>query len=417
MLTVSLLIAFGFTSPAMLWWLAAAAAPLAIHFLSRRRHRETAWAAMEYLAAAMRQSRRRLQFEQLLLLLARTAVVILAVLALAEPYFDQGGFAFAPDGARTHRVLAIDGSYSMACKDDAGTTRFQQAKSLARRLVEESPPGDGFTLLLMSSPPRAVVKTPALEAGDFLAELDALAMPQTTFNLPATLERIEEILAEARREAPGLERAEVYFFSDLGKVGWQPKFAGAAGENEFRRRLKRLAEAASLVVVDVGRADVENRAVADVRVDEPFATAARPLGITAAVKNFSPRPRSETAVELWVDGRRTAAQNVDLPANGSAAVKFSHSFSAAGEHVVEMRTPPDRLEVDDRRRLSLPVKSCLRVLCVDGSPAGASGGGERRSGGSCDYLAVALAPQADAWLRHEYFCMEEEKAVYRMVMK
>ena len=52
----------------MLGWLAAAAAPILIHLWSRRRYREMSWAAMEYLLAALRQSRRRLRFEQWLLL-------------------------------------------------------------------------------------------------------------------------------------------------------------------------------------------------------------------------------------------------------------------------------------------------------------------------------------------------------------
>ena len=372
-------IAFGLTSPAMLAWLVAAAAPLLIHFFSRRRYRETAWAAMEYLAAAMRQSRRRMRLEQFLLLAVRTLVVVLAVLAVAEPYLHQGGFAFAPGGVRTHRLLVVDGSYSMACKDDEGRTRFERAKALARRLVEESPSGDGFTLVLMSSPPQVVVGTPALETDAFLAELEKLAMPQTTFDLPTTLERVEELLAKAHRAVPGLERAEVYFFTDLGKVGWQPRFSNATSENVFRQRVRRLAKAASSAVIDVGQADVDNRAVTDVRLDEPFATLARPLGITATVKNFAARPTPKQGVELWIDGRRADKQNADLAAGGSAAVRFSHHFSTPGEHVIEIRIQADRiradrLDVDDRRRLALSVKPCLRVLCVDGHPsAGADG--------------------------------------------
>lgn len=382
------LIAFGLTSPAMLAWLAVAAAPLLIHFFSRRRYRETAWAAMEYLAAAMRQSRRRMRLEQLLLLAVRTLVVVLAVLAVAELYLEQGGFAFAPGGVRTHRLLVVDGSYSMACKDDEGLTRFERAKSLACRLVEESPTGDGFTLILMSSPPQVVVGTPALETDAFLAELKELAIRQTTFDLPMTLERVEEVLARARRVVPGLKRAEVYFFTDMGKVGWQPKFSGATSENVFRQRVRRLAKAAEVAVIDVGEADVYNRALTDVRVDEPFATLARPLGITARVKNFGARPMPEQGVELWVDGRRAAKQSVDLAAGGSAVLRFSHRFSTPGEHVIEIRTQADRLDVDNHRWLALSVKPCLRVLCVDGHPMGGASGG-----GATAYLKVALAPQ------------------------
>mgnify|MGYP000867929982 FL=1 len=68
------LFAFTLTHPAMLAWLAVAAAPIVIHLWSRRRYRETTWAAMEYLAAALRQTRRRLLMEHWLLLVVRTLI-------------------------------------------------------------------------------------------------------------------------------------------------------------------------------------------------------------------------------------------------------------------------------------------------------------------------------------------------------
>ena len=57
------LFAFGFESLPMLGWLAAAAAPWLIHLLSRRKHRETAWAAMEFLLAAVKRRTRRIRIE------------------------------------------------------------------------------------------------------------------------------------------------------------------------------------------------------------------------------------------------------------------------------------------------------------------------------------------------------------------
>ena len=169
--TVPPILAFGITNLAMLGWLAVAAAPILIHLWSRRRYREMSWAAMEFLLAALRQSRRRLRFEQWLLLLIRTLIVVLVVLAVAEPYLQQGILAFTPGGARTHRVLVIDGSYSMAYRP-TDKSRFEQAKDVARQIVHESPRGDGFSLVLMSDPPRAVVGTPALEPEEFLREID-----------------------------------------------------------------------------------------------------------------------------------------------------------------------------------------------------------------------------------------------------
>ena len=82
--------AFGFTNPAMLGWLAAAAVPVVIHLWSRRRYREVPWAAMSYLLAAFKKRRRRLLLEQWILLAMRVAVIALVVLAVAEPYLRRG---------------------------------------------------------------------------------------------------------------------------------------------------------------------------------------------------------------------------------------------------------------------------------------------------------------------------------------
>src|SRR6266571_3264336 len=99
------LIAFGFSNLAMLGWLAAAAAPLLIHLWSRHRFRESPWAAMQFLLAAIRKNARRLQLQQWLLLAVRTLIIVLVVLAVAEPYGEHllaGGSA-----APTHKVLVI----------------------------------------------------------------------------------------------------------------------------------------------------------------------------------------------------------------------------------------------------------------------------------------------------------------------
>ena len=93
---------------------AVAAAPVLIHLLSRRRYRQMDWAAMQFLLAAVRESRRRVRLEHLLLLLVRTLVIVLLVLAVADPYLESSGVLFVPGGPRTHRVLVLDGSYSMA---------------------------------------------------------------------------------------------------------------------------------------------------------------------------------------------------------------------------------------------------------------------------------------------------------------
>jgi hypothetical protein len=377
------LLALDVVSPAMLGWLAAAVVPLLIHLWSRRRYREMSWAAMEYLLAAMRSSRRRLRMEQWLLLAIRMLLVALMVLAVAEPFLQRGGFAFVV-GEPTHRVVVVDGSFSMAYKP-GDKSRFDRAKELAARLVEESPQGDGFTLVLMSSPPRVIVGNPVFEPRDFLQELENLRLPHTTLDLPATLAKVEEVLKTARREHPRLAREEVYFFTDLGRVGWLNDRTAATS----RERAQRLAASANLTVIDLGQPDAENMAVTDLRAGQSLATPNRDVRLEAHVKNFGRQARNRQVLELLVDGRRVKQQNLDLPAGGEAKVPLDYRFETPGDHQLEVRLATDALDIDNHRYLAMPVKQAIEVLCVDGRPSGKS------LEGTAGMLALALAPQGE----------------------
>src|ERR1700722_13464786 len=58
--------------------------PIIIHLLNRRRFKQVTWAAMEFLLRAMKKNRKRLRFEQWLLLAVRCLLIFLLGLAPAQ---------------------------------------------------------------------------------------------------------------------------------------------------------------------------------------------------------------------------------------------------------------------------------------------------------------------------------------------
>jgi len=381
-----LLVAFGFAQLPMLGWLVAAAAPLLIHLLTRRRYQEMPWAATEYLLAALRRQARRIRLEQWLLLLVRTLLIVLLVLAVAEPYLERMAPGGAPAG-RVHRVLVFDGSYSMAASG-GGQTCFQRARQLARQIVEESREGDAFSLVLMARPVQTIVGRPALEPSRVLSEIDALHPVHTGADLGAALAAAQRLIESAAREDPGLAAHEVYLLTDLQRVDFwaqMPQDARAA----LRRRANQLAQMARLVVIDLGRAQPANAAVTSLRVLEPLVTPRRAVSVEATIKNFGSQGLSGRSVELLVDGRSAARQAVDLPPGGEQTVLFTWRFDTPGEHFLEVRLPDDALEVDNHRWLAVPVPEAVRVLCIDGQPTAAD------LAGATGYLVLALAPAVE----------------------
>ncbi len=128
----------GFANLALLGGLAGASIPIIIHLLNRRKFRETQWAAMRFLLAAIRKNTRRIRIEQWLLLAVRTLLILLLVTAMLKPYLESTGALPVIVGQRTHRTVVIDGSLSMSYTPKGEASRFDQAKSLASKLLSKN---------------------------------------------------------------------------------------------------------------------------------------------------------------------------------------------------------------------------------------------------------------------------------------
>ncbi|MCD6308878.1 MAG: BatA domain-containing protein, partial [Candidatus Latescibacteria bacterium] len=99
-----------FLNPAVLFAMAAAALPLVIHLLSRRRAKDVAWPSIEFLDRMRTERMRRLRLKQLLLILVRTLIIVLIVMAFARPAVNS---AFHRN-ARISAVIVVDSSASMS---------------------------------------------------------------------------------------------------------------------------------------------------------------------------------------------------------------------------------------------------------------------------------------------------------------
>src|SRR5579863_4811493 len=154
-------LALGFVSPFFLFAGAGLVAiPIVIHILNRRRFKIVPWAAMEFLLKAMKKNRRRLRFEQLLLLAARCLVLLLLGMALARPMGCAEYSMAELIGRRTGlHVFVIKNSYSMAYDAQRSGARSQldQAKIIAKALIERLSSGGECVAIVTASRPAAAI--------------------------------------------------------------------------------------------------------------------------------------------------------------------------------------------------------------------------------------------------------------------
>ena len=77
-----------FLNPLMLFGISAVSIPIIIHMLNKRKFERVVWAAMRFLKVSVEQNQRRIQVEDMLLLLLRCLLVLLIVMALSRPVLN-----------------------------------------------------------------------------------------------------------------------------------------------------------------------------------------------------------------------------------------------------------------------------------------------------------------------------------------
>lgn len=367
---MSLFAVWSFASPWLLLWGVAAAVPVAIHFWSRQRFHETPWAATRFLLAAIQRHQRRMQIEQLLLLVVRVAVVLLMAVALAEPILSGmlglGGRLRRPP---IHTILVVDTSYSMTY-ESGGQTRLERAKSQAIKSVRAALPGDVYSLVLLADPPEVIVAEPSASHSTVLNEIERLEISYGCADLSATLDQVGRLL---KLGAGGFDHQQVQFFSDLGKTTW-------TDDQAWRSQINEMSQDAEVQLNDCSESTTpQNVAIESLTLSDGTAHVAVPVSIDVTVVNFTGRSQRRRRVELLIDGKRVGEQFVDLEAGGRANLHFSVSFDVAGDHLVQASIDQDALRVDDQRWLAVTVKDATRVLCIQGRPHAA------------EYVAIALS--------------------------
>lgn len=350
----------------MLGWLAAAALPWLINLWTRRRHVETPWAAVELLLAAVQERSRRLRLSELLLLALRTAILLLVAFAAARPAW-RGAAVAGGANQRTHHILVIDQSFSMATRA-ADSSRFERAKARARQIVEEAPGGDAFTLIAWSETADNILGRPTFEPAAALAAIDSVEPLDTVANLAAALRAIDAAITRTSKEFPDLARIRTAFISDLSQNTWSAalvKPRALPGDNSPLR--------SEIILENVNEGARENIAITKLSLDHPQPILDQPITVVVALKSFGRKPIPSVNVELLQDGAPLAQQSTALPPGGEVTLRFETRLLDPGNHVFEARLPDDVdvLPIDNRRWLSTIATRGPRVLCVADVPGAA----------------------------------------------
>ena len=404
----------------------AAAGPIIIHLLNRRRFRTVSWAAMDFLREALERNRKILHIRDILLLALRVLAVVMFGLVLARPFFKGSaagamwhgvllafsllivfgsaiGWVTSPKGrgkalgfgllggllasifpimgmlrearsagesvasarAPVHAVVVIDNSRSLGV-EALGGTLLDRAKGKGAEFIDSLPPESRITVIPLAGSEDPFTLDAYRNKEDARRVLDRVKLVDVEGSIRAGLEQAEQ----ACQQAADLPTKRVVVLTDLQANAWQ-----AGVPTELLQRLS------GLQIVNVATAPASNVWVSDFHVEDGLASAEVPCRLLARVEaSGSTDSGSDTSfevqVKLLIDGSEVASQAVELSPGQAREIEFSHLFdvladplkpsSAVATLVVQSELQStDQLPADNKQQIVVPIVASLPVVFVD----------------------------------------------------
>lgn len=368
----------GFASGWMLLWGLAAAIPILLHYLYRRRQTLVRWGAMRLLLQVIEREAKRVRFEQLILLIIRTLLLIVLAIALARPFWtaDDAAAGNVPAQPPTNWILAVDVSYSMGYRV-GNETRLQAAQRRAVEVIQATSPGDPIALVALGQPAQATVASPSYDRSAVIAEVERLSINDAGFDVSGGLQLIEDIARRIQADPRQGGRVRVLILSDFGADHWQPTIDGP-----LAKRLRQLGEKLPIEFESLADSLTKNLAVTAVQPSSSRVLAGHTVEVDVSLANYSDASVVDLPVQLAIDDHTVASQRVDIAARGVQTVRFDVAPSTLGLSVLAASIPNDPLPVDNRRLQVIEVREDYDVLFVE------------QQAGDARILQLGLRPEA-----------------------
>ncbi len=362
-----------------LWALTAAAIPLMLHMFQRRRTVVTPFPTLRFLKAAQKRSSSRVRFENFLLWLLRTLLLLALGFAFALPVLrtTTTGASWL---SRTRRDVAIvlDASYSMNYELDRGKV-FAICKDAAVGVIEGLFSGDRVCVYMAADTPIPVIEKPTTEHATVVQAIRALTCLPGSSKLDETV----AIALHALEQQDGHREREVYILTDGQALPWQGFRDAAKNEQQTDDAKVKISreqrDKVSFFALLAGAQQPDNACPSDVKVSPSLMLAGQTARLNVRVGRTGTAKQITVAVDIG--GQERGRRSVATDADTEASLEFAIGGLEPGIHIAKVSTPQDALPEDDEFQFLLRVRKQLPVLIAGPQDA-------------TRYLKAALAPGA-----------------------
>jgi hypothetical protein len=284
----------GFLAPWFLAGVVAAGLPVYLHLLQRHTATPHSFSSLMFFEKRTQSSVKHRRLRYLLLFSLRLAMLILLVLAFANPFINRSDASVSADKLL---VVILDDSFSMRTG-----TRLADARNQALSVLDSRKPAQSAQVVALDSQPRLL--TQVTQDGPQLRAAVQSVQPGDSHANFAELSRLLRSMSDTLRIP-----IEAHLFSDMQRSGMPGSFAEMA-----------IPAGVTLVPHAVATDAVPNWAVESVNAPGEVADPKK-AQVQVVVAGYH-TPAAMRTVSLEVNGKTVASQSVMVPAGGRATAQF-----------------------------------------------------------------------------------------------
>ncbi len=340
-----------FLNPLVLFGLIGAAIPLIIHLLNLRKLQTIQFSTLTFLKELQQTKIRRLKLKQILLLIIRTLMVILIVLAFSRPALRDTVLGGIGAHSLSTVLIILDDSFSMTPQDDEGEL-FKQSKESALKILDLMKEGDEAYIIKLSNPESGEL-VPSSDIALVKTAIQESQISQIRNPIEPALRLSSKILNESKNA-----NKEIYIISDFQKTLFEHR------QKPFDQTPSLFGKYTKFFLIEVGQKEIYNVGIDSVIVQTKIYEKNKPVNLTAIIKNYGSIELKNVVASLYLDGVRVAQSSLDLNAMGRASANFSAIPKRTGflKGYVELET--DAVEFDNRRFFTINVPEKIGVTFI-----------------------------------------------------
>ena len=330
-----------FLNPALLFGLGAAAVPILLHLFFRRRARDETFPSIKLLEMMKTDRIRRLRLKQILLLILRTLIIILIILAFARPALKS----VFKRNARIAAVIIIDCSASMQYIDN-GELLFNRTVRKAKEIIDMLEGDDSAAIILSTDRPHILAPGMTDEKEALLKALDTVSCSYSGGGPAGAF-----ALASGLLDTAGAPNREVYYLTD-----------GAA--NALPDSID-ISDTVRLYTLFVGPEKRDGPVLENLDIVDRLVTAGKT--VTFRAEGYAGETDDDITIELYVNGERKNRTQASKRSNGSIEAEFEYVPETPGWYSVYASVGDGRFEPGELRHLVMHVPEKVQVLLVVGT--------------------------------------------------